>query len=288
MRFTLRSQWYYIESKKLIADLGTRRGVKLSDVDANSDWINGYPWMKEDESLFPIKSVGDLTMSVGDSENYKKEVFAPYDNVEDLTSVDWPQTKVLHSNSLPSICSRFKAEEISARYEFSKYLIDPNRRRFSTVVRIMAIVKRFIKNCRIQVQKNRNSSNKERNKVSSTVVNDSCNISEGVVLSDEEIAAGRNYFFKRPTAEVKEFAKESDYQKISTEKEGILYYTGRILPEQNIESVVKMTDIMKDLSNTSFFVPIVDAQSPIAYSVINEIHWDHAVANHSGVETVFR
>ena len=49
-----------------------------------------------------------------------------------------------------------------------------------------------------------------------------------------------------------------------------------------------MTDIMKDLSNTSFFVPIIDAQSPIAYSVINEIHWDHAVANHSGVETVYR
>ena len=120
------------------------------------------------------------------------------------------------------------------------------------------------------------------------MVNDSCNISGGVVLSDEEIAAGRNYFFKKATAEVKEFAKESDYQKISTEKEGILYYTGRILPEQNIESVVKMTDIMKDLSNTSFFVPIVDAQSPIAYSVINEIHWDHAVANHSGVETVYR
>ena len=35
-RFTTRSQWYYVESSNLIADLGTRRGAKLTDVDADS------------------------------------------------------------------------------------------------------------------------------------------------------------------------------------------------------------------------------------------------------------
>ena len=32
----------------------------------------------------------------------------------------------------------------------------------------------------------------------------------------------------------------------------------------------------------------MDKFSPIAYSIINEIHWHHSVAKHSGVETVLR
>ena len=278
LRFTLRSSWYYIESKKLIADLGTRRGVNLSDVDANSAWINGYPWMREDESTFPIKSVKDLILSNADSESFKKEVFAPYDTVEDLTNSDWPLVKVLHTTSYPSICSRFNADETSARYEFSQYLLDPNWRSFTSVVRVIAIVMKFIRNVRSQIQ--------EKNKVVNEIYE---GVPEGgIVLSDAEIEEGRKYFFRKATAEVKEFSKKSDYEKISTEKDGILYYTGRILPEQTIESVVRMTDVMKDLSSTTFFVPIVDAHSPIAYSVINDVHWNHDVANHSGVETVHR
>ena len=35
-------------------------------------------------------------------------------------------------------------------------------------------------------------------------------------------------------------------------------------------------------------MPIVDKHSPVAYSVINEVHWHHNVAKHSGVETVLR
>ena len=62
-RFTERSQWYYIESKRLIADLGTRKGAKLSDVDANSAWINGYEWMRKYESTFPLLSISDLKLS---------------------------------------------------------------------------------------------------------------------------------------------------------------------------------------------------------------------------------
>ena len=45
---------------------------------------------------------------------------------------------------------------------------------------------------------------------------------------------------------------------------------------------------MHDLASTSFFVPVVDLHSPVAYSVVNNIHWNHKVARHSGVETVHR
>ena len=45
---------------------------------------------------------------------------------------------------------------------------------------------------------------------------------------------------------------------------------------------------MKDLSSLKYHVPLVDKHSPIAYSIVNEVHWNDSVANHSGNETVLR
>ena len=45
---------------------------------------------------------------------------------------------------------------------------------------------------------------------------------------------------------------------------------------------------MQDLASTSFCVPVIDKYSPLAYSIINEIHWHSQVARHSGVETSWR
>ena len=45
---------------------------------------------------------------------------------------------------------------------------------------------------------------------------------------------------------------------------------------------------MKDLSSDTFCVPLVYKHSPLAYGLINEIHWYSKAAMHSGVETVWR
>ena len=45
---------------------------------------------------------------------------------------------------------------------------------------------------------------------------------------------------------------------------------------------------MKDLSASMLFVPVVCQYSPLAYSIINEIHWYSSIAKHSGIETVWR
>ena len=47
-----------------------------------------------------------------------------------------------------------------------------------------------------------------------------------------------------------------------------------------------MTEVMVDLSNSSFSVPLIEKNSPLAYSIINEVHWNDKVAKHAGVETV--
>ena len=82
--------------------------------------------------------------------------------------------------------------------------------------------------------------------------------------------------------------KPEQYEKFSKESDGILYYTGRILPHQKVDSSCTMTAVMKDLNESTFFVPIVEEHSPLAYSVIKEIHWNDKTVKHSGVETTLR
>ena len=49
-----------------------------------------------------------------------------------------------------------------------------------------------------------------------------------------------------------------------------------------------MSDVMKDLSSSTFFVPVIYKHSPLAYSIVNDVHWNSSVAKHSGVETVWK
>ena len=75
---------------------------------------------------------------------------------------------------------------------------------------------------------------------------------------------------------------------ISREENGILYYTGRILPSQKIDNKVSLGDVCLDLGMTSFCVPLIEKHSPLAYAIVNEIHWYSDDARHSGVESVMR
>ena len=45
---------------------------------------------------------------------------------------------------------------------------------------------------------------------------------------------------------------------------------------------------MVDLSCKTFWVPLVDKNSPLAYSIVNEIHWHNKEARHTGVEKTLR
>ena len=74
--------------------------------------------------------------------------------------------------------------------------------------------------------------------------------------------------------------------RICNEKNDILYYTGRILPSQEFDGKLNLSDVCVDLTSTSFCVPLVDKFSPVAYAVVNEIHWYSTDAKHSGNETV--
>ena len=115
------------------------------------------------------------------------------------------------------------------------------------------------------------------------------NCSKGlvVVLNREILIRSLGYFYLKASNEVKKYCNKKQYAKISEEKSGILYYSGRILPSQEFTNKLDLSDVCIDLSTSTFCVPLVDKYSPLAYAIINEIHWYHDDARHSGDDTVF-
>ena len=216
----------------MIADLGTRRCTSIDDVNQQSDWINGFPWMQDDQSIFPALTTADISLSAQEKQHLKKE-----------------SREEIRKEVIDCFVSSTKSlipDTISDRYRYSKYLIDPNHRRFSTVIRIMAYILKFISACR----KSKPTSSKT-NKVKS-------------LLNGDDILKSKQYFFRKATQEVKHFNHNSKFKKISEEKDGILYYTGRILPTDQITAIGKATSAMKDLSASTFCVRIIDKNSPLA------------------------
>ena len=63
LRLTEKNCWFYIESSKNMADLGTRKGATLEDVGESGEWMNGQSWAKLPCDKLPIKSVSEIKLS---------------------------------------------------------------------------------------------------------------------------------------------------------------------------------------------------------------------------------
>ena len=129
-----------------------------------------------------------------------------------------------------------KNSEVKDHYAFSTYIIDPNRFWFSTVVRILSFVIRWIRIIRARIDQ-RKSPHLTYSNVKSQVK----------TSSYEEIASER-YFYKVGTREVHQFVKPK-YERISKSVDGILHFK---LPSDEITIVGKFTSTMKDLVEDTF------------------------------------
>ena len=291
---TKRENWYYINSKNNIADLGTKRRTKLSDVLDNSIWVNGHGWAKLDKTQFPIQSFKELKLNKEEIKGYKNEILK-----SEMIDVDWvnKHLEVIHSKSY-AVLEKGVPDKVGERYLFSRYIMDPNKFRFRKVVRIVALLK-------IRIKSNPNTGLIIKNEIPAQFKFQNVylvtqgisppppppfNCENGLVvtLSEQNISSALDYFYSKATLEVKKFLKGKSYKNITNEKDGILYYTGCILPSQIINNKSNVSDVCIDLSMESFCVPIIEKFSPLAFAVINEVHWYDNEANHSGNESVMR
>eukprot|EP00111_Clytia_hemisphaerica_P023806 TCONS_00070145-protein len=248
LRFTDRSQWFYVKLEDMIADIGTRRFSSVDTINKESDWINGYSWMKLPSTLFPSLSKGKIQLGAQERQLAYKECN--------------PEAKSFFSSSI------IIADEVAKRYKLSNYLVDPNARKFSSIVRILVIIRKFIKtHLKISSLRPKHLQTK---------------------IQEDDLDEARNYLFRKATLEINTFVPTNKVKKISEMKDGILYYTGRILPTDNVTILGNATNVMKDLGALHFHVPIIDRHSPLAYAIVNDIHWNHPTVSHTGVETTWR
>ena len=216
---------------------------------------------------------------------------------------------------LTSTRGRNITDETEKWYKFSNYVMDPNKFRVDKVVIILALVMLFIRNmkqrgryCGASTGEHEDEDNAEiaddklfqnnellrqrylvteGNVYKVRTVEISCRKGLVIFLSQRDLVNAWSYFYRKATLELKEFFNEKVYKK-SVERDGILFYKGRIPPNQEFGGRKQLSDVIIDLTSISFCVPIVDARSPFAYIVINEIHWYNEDALHAGVETILR
>lgn len=196
LRFSEKHQWRHVESANNLADIGTRPGTTLQDIDGQSSWQTGMKWMYLPKSEWPAKSIAEVKLSGDEKAVAKAEIKA----VATVLALE---------------------DSLAARYSLSKYVLDPAKYGWRKSVRILANLYRF----GVWL-----ASKKSGKPVSHYLpVIDSIKDH----LTRDEIAAAENYYFRLGTAEVKQFAKAKDYEG-AQEVNGILHYVGRLIDSEDI------------------------------------------------------
>ena len=263
-RFSEVHDWLHVEGANNIADLATRKAT-VEDLAFGSAWQDGHGWMRRPRAEMPLKTAAEVVLTAEEKRAAAAET----------------RSKDVHGHSI-----MLAVDQMAARYAHSRYVIDPCRFSWSKVIRILALVLRFI--C---VLKRRRAARKYEDSCAATGPVDrpepepECVLNESAksVITGEELAEAERYFFLKATEEVKRFSKVKEYKNCSLEKDGILYFSGRILDGQE---PLALESVMFDLNPLSFCQPIVDRFSPIAYSIMIQVHW--SVVNHLNATCTFR
>ena len=196
---------------------------------------------------------------------------------------------VLHATYVP--------QEEEKRYQFSKYLLSPNKYRFRTSYRVLALVFLFILKISIHIKRKfgfldvQEHASKAQYSVFAVNSATDGNVTQKVAivkLQPDVLQAAKDYYFRKASLEIQKFVDPSKYQRKSQMKNGILYFTGRILRTQKIDGNLGFSDVMLDLSEATFCVPMTDFHSPLAYAIVAETHWHDPDVKHQGIECTLR
>ena len=73
LRFTEPSEWIFVSSQDMIADLWMQKVDDLNLFNKDSTWINGYDSMKKDQKNFPTESIYWIRLEIEDQSTLQKE-----------------------------------------------------------------------------------------------------------------------------------------------------------------------------------------------------------------------
>ena len=108
LRLSSQGDWFYVRSKDNIADLGSRKGAKVADIGPDSEWMNGYEWMRKAPEDFPLMSVDQIVLS-------RRE----------MADADKEKVIVDSGNVARCFLTRYVPKDVGKRFKYSQYLVNP-------------------------------------------------------------------------------------------------------------------------------------------------------------------
>ena len=279
------SKLFFVRTDQNPSDVATRADKVTEDsVGPDSIWEKGMEWMNDDidkaiENDF-IKPASELRMVESEEREFDKGlIFSKTPEV------------LVRGHAV----SEDRVAKIAARAEFSDYIIQPSKHNFRKIVKITALVYKFIRKLLERKGKSLKPEKKTFKMFPASFINwgaEGAGSPDGnqdpiVTIENEDIARSLKYWFKKGTAEVIEFNKEEMIKRISVKDEDILYCKSRIQDGQRFLITGEFpTDSLGLEIGLNMKTPLLDRWSPISYSVAMFIH--ELVARHGGYETCHR
>ena len=291
---------YHVRTEHNPADIGTRPDkVKEDSVGPNSVWENGMEWMQDsfDKAIEMdiIKPAGSLRLKNDEEEEFEKG----------LIFEKCPEILIRgHSAFVTN-----RVDKMLERATFSEYLFQPSKFDFRKIIRVTAIMLQYLRKQKVKLEKffgNRHSFRVFHAKVGTDVKlslqetglynflaadtggSAGKEATESGILSitDEDISRAMEYWYRKGTAEVKEFNKQELLSKIAVEKDGILFSRSRIMDGQRFVMTGGFDKDSLGLEvSLNLSTPVLDRFSLISYSIANFVH--HEVGQHASYETCF-
>ena len=304
-RLSCTTQWFHTDSVNNVADIGTRE-VSVEEISEDSEWIQGRPWMSLPFDQMPLKTLAEKEMDAQEKQLAKKEMkagdicgitlttliskvgdrYAYSKYLVDPCVMDWPK-----SVRILAYVKKFidNLKVARTRATLKSTTAELNRQKStSTSCSVETVTEENAPGvlCELRPEATEFFPATKKKLKPKKVINqtpeaprrpggfpplpDSLAQSlKDYQLSGDEIAQAEKYFFKKATREVKHFSRFADWKKCSTEKDGILYYSSRILDGQEIDDV---ENVMDDLEPLSFVRPMADRYSPVAYAIMVHSH----------------
>lgn len=239
------THWFHIDSDGNPADIATRY-AQAKDIGPGSEWQCGKPWMYLEREDMPLRTVADLTLSCED----KKEAYREIRNAD-----------------IQGIVLFNLVDKVASRYSLGNYLLDPCATTWPKFVHLLALV---VKCKQIWLKREAGFPKSADHKLL-------------VQVGVEEEKVALNLIFQCTTLETKKFNSKERLEKLGVEKDGILFYTGRVLDEHRLDAVAKN---LIDVTPLTFVKPIVDRFSPVAYSIMTHAHVK--MTHHGGAVSTLR
>ena len=192
--------------------------------------------------IFPLKIVKEIKLTGEEVVRHDSECLSS--SLLDSDSISEVDGKNFNNNN-SYLVKGLVPSKVKERYEFSNYIIDPNKFRLRKVVRILAFVMLFIKNMKIRRGKRICESNSNIHSAfkcehdrylvtggkteSADDTKFKCEKALIVSLTDSDIQEAMRYYYEKSTLEIKNCLGKKVYQNIAKEMKLMVYCTIRVI-----------------------------------------------------------